>query len=25
VTLAVDEDAGRAEHRIDAFLENYYG
>jgi alkanesulfonate monooxygenase SsuD/methylene tetrahydromethanopterin reductase-like flavin-dependent oxidoreductase (luciferase family) len=25
VTLAVDEDAGRAEQRIDAFLENYYG
>jgi alkanesulfonate monooxygenase SsuD/methylene tetrahydromethanopterin reductase-like flavin-dependent oxidoreductase (luciferase family) len=25
VTLAIDEDAGRAEQRIDAFLENYYG
>jgi alkanesulfonate monooxygenase SsuD/methylene tetrahydromethanopterin reductase-like flavin-dependent oxidoreductase (luciferase family) len=25
VTLALDEDAGRAEQRIDAFLENYYG
>src|ERR1700758_3914252 len=25
VTLAVDEDAGRAERRIDAFLEKYYG
>jgi alkanesulfonate monooxygenase SsuD/methylene tetrahydromethanopterin reductase-like flavin-dependent oxidoreductase (luciferase family) len=25
VTVAVDEDASRAEQRIDAFLENYYG
>ncbi len=25
VTLALDEDAARAEQRIDAFLENYYG
>ena len=25
LTLAIDEDAGRAEQRIDAFLENYYG
>jgi alkanesulfonate monooxygenase SsuD/methylene tetrahydromethanopterin reductase-like flavin-dependent oxidoreductase (luciferase family) len=25
VTLAIDEDASRAEQRIDAFLENYYG
>ncbi len=25
VTLAVDADAGRAEQRLDAFLENYYG
>jgi alkanesulfonate monooxygenase SsuD/methylene tetrahydromethanopterin reductase-like flavin-dependent oxidoreductase (luciferase family) len=25
VTLALDEDRGRAEQRIDAFLENYYG
>jgi alkanesulfonate monooxygenase SsuD/methylene tetrahydromethanopterin reductase-like flavin-dependent oxidoreductase (luciferase family) len=25
VTLALDEDTGRAERRIDAFLENYYG
>jgi alkanesulfonate monooxygenase SsuD/methylene tetrahydromethanopterin reductase-like flavin-dependent oxidoreductase (luciferase family) len=25
VTLTIDEDAGRAEHRIDTFLENYYG
>ena len=25
LTLALDEDAGRAEQRIDAFLENYYG
>ena len=25
MTLAVDEDASRAEQRIDAFLENYYG
>ena len=25
VTLAIDEDTGRAEQRIDAFLENYYG
>ena len=25
VTLAIDEDAARAEQRIDAFLENYYG
>ncbi|HMD65622.1 MAG TPA: LLM class flavin-dependent oxidoreductase [Stellaceae bacterium] len=25
VTLAIDEGAGRAEQRIDAFLENYYG
>jgi alkanesulfonate monooxygenase SsuD/methylene tetrahydromethanopterin reductase-like flavin-dependent oxidoreductase (luciferase family) len=25
VTLAVDEDASRAEQRINAFLENYYG
>ena len=25
VTLALDEDAGRAEQRIDAFLETYYG
>jgi alkanesulfonate monooxygenase SsuD/methylene tetrahydromethanopterin reductase-like flavin-dependent oxidoreductase (luciferase family) len=25
VTLAIDEEAGRAEQRIDAFLENYYG
>jgi alkanesulfonate monooxygenase SsuD/methylene tetrahydromethanopterin reductase-like flavin-dependent oxidoreductase (luciferase family) len=25
VTLALDEDAGRAEQRIDAFLESYYG
>jgi alkanesulfonate monooxygenase SsuD/methylene tetrahydromethanopterin reductase-like flavin-dependent oxidoreductase (luciferase family) len=25
VTLAIDEDAGRAEQRIDAFLESYYG
>jgi len=25
VTLALDEDAGRAEQHIDAFLENYYG
>jgi alkanesulfonate monooxygenase SsuD/methylene tetrahydromethanopterin reductase-like flavin-dependent oxidoreductase (luciferase family) len=24
-TLAIDEDAGRANRRIDAFLENYYG
>jgi alkanesulfonate monooxygenase SsuD/methylene tetrahydromethanopterin reductase-like flavin-dependent oxidoreductase (luciferase family) len=25
LTLAIDEDASRAEQRIDAFLENYYG
>jgi alkanesulfonate monooxygenase SsuD/methylene tetrahydromethanopterin reductase-like flavin-dependent oxidoreductase (luciferase family) len=25
LTLAIDEDAGRAEQRIDAFLEHYYG
>jgi len=25
LTLALDEDAGRAAHMIDAFLENYYG
>jgi alkanesulfonate monooxygenase SsuD/methylene tetrahydromethanopterin reductase-like flavin-dependent oxidoreductase (luciferase family) len=25
LTLAIDEDAGRAERRLDAFLENYYG
>jgi len=25
VTLAIDEDAGRAEQRLDAFLESYYG
>jgi alkanesulfonate monooxygenase SsuD/methylene tetrahydromethanopterin reductase-like flavin-dependent oxidoreductase (luciferase family) len=25
VTLAIGEDAGRAEQRLDAFLENYYG
>jgi hypothetical protein len=25
VTLAIDEDAGRAGQRIDAFLERYYG
>src|ERR1700730_11850330 len=25
VTLAIDEDAGHAEQRIDAFLEHYYG
>jgi len=25
LTLAIDEDAGRAEQRIDGFLENYYG
>jgi alkanesulfonate monooxygenase SsuD/methylene tetrahydromethanopterin reductase-like flavin-dependent oxidoreductase (luciferase family) len=25
LTLALDEDRGRAEQRIDAFLENYYG
>jgi len=25
MTLAIDEDAGRAEQRLDAFLENYYG
>ena len=25
LTLAIDDDAGRAEQRIDAFLENYYG
>ncbi|HEY3908845.1 MAG TPA: LLM class flavin-dependent oxidoreductase [Stellaceae bacterium] len=25
MTLALDEDAGRAEQRIDTFLENYYG
>ena len=25
VTLAIDEDGGRAEKRLDAFLENYYG
>jgi alkanesulfonate monooxygenase SsuD/methylene tetrahydromethanopterin reductase-like flavin-dependent oxidoreductase (luciferase family) len=25
LTLAIDEDAGRAGQRIDAFLENYYG
>jgi hypothetical protein len=25
LTLAVDEDAGRAEARLDAFLEQYYG
>jgi alkanesulfonate monooxygenase SsuD/methylene tetrahydromethanopterin reductase-like flavin-dependent oxidoreductase (luciferase family) len=25
VTLALDEDKARAEQRIDAFLENYYG
>jgi alkanesulfonate monooxygenase SsuD/methylene tetrahydromethanopterin reductase-like flavin-dependent oxidoreductase (luciferase family) len=25
VTLAIDEDAGRAEQQIDQFLENYYG
>jgi alkanesulfonate monooxygenase SsuD/methylene tetrahydromethanopterin reductase-like flavin-dependent oxidoreductase (luciferase family) len=25
LTLAIDEDASRAERRIDAFLENYYG
>jgi alkanesulfonate monooxygenase SsuD/methylene tetrahydromethanopterin reductase-like flavin-dependent oxidoreductase (luciferase family) len=25
VTLAIDEDAGRANQRIDAFLERYYG
>jgi alkanesulfonate monooxygenase SsuD/methylene tetrahydromethanopterin reductase-like flavin-dependent oxidoreductase (luciferase family) len=25
VTLTLDEDTGRAEQRIDAFLENYYG
>jgi alkanesulfonate monooxygenase SsuD/methylene tetrahydromethanopterin reductase-like flavin-dependent oxidoreductase (luciferase family) len=25
VTLAIDEDAGRAEQQIDRFLENYYG
>ena len=24
-TLAIDEDASRAEQRIDTFLENYYG
>ena len=24
-TLAIDEDPGRADQRIDAFLENYYG
>jgi len=25
LTFAIDEDSGRAEQRIDAFLENYYG
>jgi alkanesulfonate monooxygenase SsuD/methylene tetrahydromethanopterin reductase-like flavin-dependent oxidoreductase (luciferase family) len=25
MTLVIDEDAGRAEQRLDAFLENYYG
>jgi len=25
MTLVIDEDAGRAEHRLDAFLEHYYG
>ncbi len=25
LTLAIDEDANRAEQRVDAFLENYYG
>jgi alkanesulfonate monooxygenase SsuD/methylene tetrahydromethanopterin reductase-like flavin-dependent oxidoreductase (luciferase family) len=25
LTLAIDDDAGRAERRIDAFFENYYG
>jgi alkanesulfonate monooxygenase SsuD/methylene tetrahydromethanopterin reductase-like flavin-dependent oxidoreductase (luciferase family) len=25
VTLAIDDDAGRAEERLDAFLESYYG
>jgi len=25
VTLALDDDAGRAEQRLDAFLEHYYG
>jgi len=25
LTLSIDEDAGRADQRIDAFLENYYG
>ena len=25
LTLTIDEDAGRAERRIDAFMEGYYG